>query len=142
MSIDTIISRSYDETFSLARDLASECVPGTVIALQGELGAGKTVFTKGLGAGLSITEEITSPTFNLMERYEGRLPLYHFDLYRIDFIEEFDNLGFQEIWNGDGVSVIEWADRASALLPESRIEITISYLDDNERRITIERPDN
>jgi tRNA threonylcarbamoyladenosine biosynthesis protein TsaE len=135
-----IITHSERETLSLAEELGRKAGRGAVFALIGELGTGKTIVVKGLAKGLGITEEITSPTFTLMEIYEGPVPLYHFDLYRIERNEELDQLFFEEYWEDNGVSVIEWADRAHGRLPTERVTITIEYLDDTSRSITIEYP--
>ena len=135
------ITASPEETLALARDLGEKSVPGTVFALSGDLGAGKTIFAKGIALGLHISEEITSPTFNLLETYEGRLELHHFDLYRIEGEDEFDNLFFEEYWEGDGVSVIEWAERAASRLPDETIHIAIEYIDDQRRKVSMEYPD-
>lgn len=132
------ISNSHEETFSFAKEFGKNIEPPSVIALYGDLGAGKTVFTKGLALGLGIIEDITSPTFSLMEKYEGEKPLYHFDLYRIENLNEFENLRFEEYWEGDGVSVIEWPEKAGDLLPENRINIFIEYIDESRREITVE----
>ncbi len=134
----TFISNSETETFSFARKFAGDIRRSTVIALRGDLGSGKTIFTKGLAQGLGITEDITSPTFSLMEIYEGDINLYHFDLYRIENLNEFDNLRFEEYWEGDGVSIIEWPEKAEDLLPGKRIDIIIEYIDEFRREITIE----
>ena len=134
----TIISNSPEETFSFARDLGSEIQPKSIIALRGDLGSGKTIFTKGFAEGLGINEDITSPTFSLMETYEGDTVLYHFDLYRIENLNEFENLRFEDYWEGDGVSVIEWPEKAGNLLPGKRIDISIEYIDENRRKITVE----
>ncbi|MBN2160575.1 MAG: tRNA (adenosine(37)-N6)-threonylcarbamoyltransferase complex ATPase subunit type 1 TsaE [Spirochaetes bacterium] len=135
-----IITRSEGETLSLAEELGRNAGPGSLFALTGELGTGKTIVAKGIAKGLGITDEITSPTFTLMEIYEGPVQLYHFDLYRIERSEELDRLFFEEYWDGDGVSVIEWADRAHGRLPAERVNITIEYLNDTSRSITIEYP--
>lgn len=135
-----IITHSEQETLALAEELGRNAGPGAVFALVGELGAGKTIVAKGLAKGLGITEEITSPTFTLMEIYDGPVPLYHFDLYRIERSEELDQLFFEEYWEGDGISVIEWADRAHGRLPDDRVNITIEYVNDTSRSITIEHP--
>ncbi|TAL38746.1 MAG: tRNA (adenosine(37)-N6)-threonylcarbamoyltransferase complex ATPase subunit type 1 TsaE [Spirochaetes bacterium] len=124
----------------LGEELGREALPGAVYALTGELGAGKTVIAKGIARGLMIPDEITSPTFTLLEIYRGRLPLYHFDLYRIARADEFDELGFEEYWYGDGVSIIEWADNAAGLLPNSAVRVLSEYAGPHARRITIEHP--
>lgn len=129
-----------EETLALAEELGRSAARGSVFALIGELGAGKTILAKGIARGLGITDEITSPTFTLMEIYEGPVPLYHFDLYRIARAEELDQLFFEEYWEDDGISVIEWADRAMDRLPANRITITIGYLNETNRSIAIEYP--
>lgn len=136
--IDEYISQSPEETFETAARLASRLKRGDIVALNGDLGAGKTVFAKGIASGLGITDELTSPTFNIMEVYDAGIPLYHFDLYRIENINEFAQLRFEEYWEGDGVSVIEWPEKCGDLLPERRIDVNIGYIDENRRRITIE----
>ncbi len=136
----TIISNSAEETFHFAREFGREIKKNSVVTLRGDLGTGKTIFTKGIAEGLGIKEEITSPTFSLMETYENDIPLHHFDLYRIENLNEFDNLRFEEYWDGDGVSVIEWPEKAGSLLPEKRIDVIIEYIDENRRRITVEYP--
>lgn len=133
-----IISRSEQETFNWARDLGSKAGHGTVFALSGELGTGKTIIAKGIAKGLGIEDEVTSPTFLMMEMYEGRFTLYHFDLYRIDNVDEFDELNFEEYWFGDGVSVIEWAEKAGGRIPANAVKIEIDWASDTERRISIE----
>lgn len=122
----------------IARELGAGALPGTVVALMGGLGTGKTVFARGLAAGMGITEDITSPTYTLLDVHEGRIPLYHFDLYRIEKSEELDRLFFEEYWEGEGVSVIEWAERALDRLPPGYVRITLDYLDETRRSITIE----
>ena len=134
----TIISNSAEETFQFAADFGKEIKKNSVIALHGDLGSGKTIFTKGLAEGLGIKDDITSPTFSLMEIYESDIPFYHFDLYRIENLHEFENLRFEEYWEGDGVSVIEWPEKAGNLLPEKRIDIFIEYIDEYRRKITVE----
>jgi len=138
----TITSNSSDETFALGSALVEKIVGKSVVALYGDLGAGKTIFAKGIAARLGIAGEITSPTFSLMEVYEGNITLYHFDLYRIDDPNEFANLSFEEYWEGDGVSVIEWPEIAENILPQKRINVRIEYIDENRRTISIEYPDD
>ncbi|HNX25472.1 MAG TPA: tRNA (adenosine(37)-N6)-threonylcarbamoyltransferase complex ATPase subunit type 1 TsaE [Spirochaetota bacterium] len=134
----TFISNSAEDTFSFAREFIKKISGKTVIALRGDLGSGKTIFTKGIADGLGIKEDITSPTFSLMETYEADIPLHHFDLYRIENINEFANLRFEEYWESEGISVIEWPEKAEGLLPEKRIDITIEYIDENRRKINVE----
>lgn len=135
-------TNSEEETLKLAEELGRGARGGEIFALFGELGTGKTIIAKGIASGLGIEEVITSPTFNLLEIYQNEFPLYHFDLFRIERDDEFDQLSFEEYWEGDGISVIEWADRALLRLPPSAIRITIEYIHDTRRRITIEYPDN
>lgn len=138
----TFISNSTEETLRFAKEFAQEIPADSVITLRGDLGTGKTVFTKGLAEGLGIRDDITSPTFSLMESYEGKTPLHHFDLYRIENINEFTHLRFEEYWEGDGISVIEWPEKAGGMLPEKRIDIFIEYIDETRRRIFIEYTGN
>lgn len=137
-----IITNSTEETLALGEDLGSRARPGDVYALDGDLGAGKTILAKGIARGMGIADEITSPTFTLLEVYEHALPLYHFDLYRVENPAELDSLYFEEYWEAEGVSVIEWADRAAGRLPANTVHISMRYIDDTTRRITIEYPDH
>lgn len=135
-------TRSPEQTFQIGVDLAKKAVPGQVFTLIGDLGVGKTVFTQGFAHGLGITEPVNSPTFTIVQVYEGgRLPFYHFDVYRIGDVEEMDEVGFDEYVMGEGVSLIEWANLIEEILPERRTEIIIEK-DLQEgfeyRRITIE----
>ena len=135
-------TRSPEQTFQIGVDLAKKAVPGQVFTLTGDLGVGKTVFTQGFAHGLGITEPVNSPTFTIVQVYEGgRLPFYHFDVYRIGDVEEMDEVGFDEYVMGEGVSLIEWANLIEEMLPERRTEIIIEK-DLQEgfeyRRITIE----
>ncbi len=117
---------SEEETFNIGKDIGSKAEPGEVYTLIGDLGVGKTVFTKGFGAGLDIEESINSPTFTIIQVYdEGRLPLYHFDVYRIGDPEEMDEIGFDEYVYGDGVSLIEWANLIEDIIPKAHTEILI-----------------
>lgn len=124
-----MIFESYSEqdTFDFAYKLAGETQPGTVYALIGDLGVGKTAFTKGFAEGLGITEPIVSPTFTFVQIYEeGRMPLYHFDVYRISDVSEMDEIGYEDCFFGEGVSIMEWADLVPEILPEDAVTITIS----------------
>jgi tRNA threonylcarbamoyladenosine biosynthesis protein TsaE len=133
-----VISHSPDDTWELAKRLAPKLSAGDVISLSGDLGAGKTVFTKGLAEGLDITEPVTSPTFTILKEYRGRLPLFHFDVYRLGHPDELDELGVDEYFYSDGVSVVEWGDKVSALIPEEHLDIKmVRLVDDDFRRLEI-----
>ena len=131
-----------EETFALGKKIGELAKPGTVIALTGDLGVGKTVFTQGLAAGLGIEEPVSSPTFTIVQVYEGgRLPFYHFDVYRIGDVEEMEEIGYEDCFYGDGVCLVEWADLIEELLPEDTCRVLIEK--DLEkgfdyRRITME----
>ena len=119
-------SFSEDITFEIGKKLGEKADKGDIICLEGDLGVGKTVFTKGFAAGLNIEENIDSPTFTIVREYtEGRLPLYHFDVYRIGDISEMDEIGYEDYFFGEGVCLIEWASKIEELIPESAIHITI-----------------
>jgi tRNA threonylcarbamoyladenosine biosynthesis protein TsaE len=119
-------TNSPEETWALAAELAEELGPGTVIALHGDLGAGKTCFIQGYAAALGIDEPITSPTYTLIGEYEGRLPLHHIDLYRISGPEDALGLGLEEYFDINGITAIEWAERAEGLLPPDLLHIQIA----------------
>ena len=109
---------SPQETFALGQRMGREARPGQVICLNGDLGVGKTVFTQGFAEGLGIGEPVNSPTFTILQQYEeGRLPLYHFDVYRIGDVEEMDEIGYEDCFYGDGVSLIEWPTKIREILP-------------------------
>src|SRR5690625_837639 len=131
-----INTSSEEETLKLASRLALLLRPGDVITLEGELGTGKTVFAKGIARGLGIKEIVTSPTFTIVKEYEGELPLYHMDVYRLEHSEE--DIGFTEYFNGKGISVVEWALFIEDFLPEERLNIHISYLDEETRLLTFD----
>ncbi len=115
-----------EETFNLGRSLGERAQAGTVYCLDGDLGAGKTVFTQGFAAGLDIEEPVNSPTFTILQVYdEGRLPLYHFDVYRIGDVEEMDEIGYEEYFYGSGVCLIEWASLIAEILPTEAVHIRI-----------------
>ena len=115
-----------EETFTLAKQLGEAAEPGMVFTLTGDLGVGKTVFAQGLAEGLGITEPINSPTFTIVQVYdEGRLPFYHFDVYRIGDVEEMDEIVYEDYFYGDGVCLIEWAELIEEILPGRRTQILI-----------------
>ena len=121
-----IETRSPEETFELGKKIGEAAKPGQVYTLNGDLGVGKTVCTQGVAAGLGITEPVSSPTFTIVQVYEeGRLPFYHFDVYRIGDIEEMEEIGYDDYFFGEGICLIEWAELIRDILPEKRIEITI-----------------
>lgn len=133
-----ITTSSAKETQDLAGSLSGFLLAGDVISLCGDLGAGKTCFTQGLARSLGIRERITSPTFNLIKEYENTLPLYHFDIYRLDTPDELYDLGYEEYFFGDGITVIEWGDKIQSLLPEAYLRIEFKRLkDDNARELVI-----
>ena len=116
-----------EETFALGRKIGEAAVPGQVYALNGDLGVGKTVFTQGVAKGLGIEGAVSSPTFTILQIYEeGRLPFYHFDVYRIGCVEEMDEIGYDEYFYGDGICLIEWAELIEDILPDHCRKITIS----------------
>lgn len=137
-----IETRNPEETFRLGQELAENAAAGQVFTLTGDLGVGKTVFTQGFAKGLGIDEPVSSPTFTIVQVYEsGRLPFYHFDVYRIGDVEEMDEIGFDDYVMGDGVSLIEWADLIEEILPERRTVVVIEkdlQQGFDYRRITIE----
>lgn len=131
------ITRNEKETYELGIRLGEILTGGMVLSLNGDLGAGKTHFTKGIAVGLTIEDYITSPSFTILNEYEGRLPLHHFDVYRIDDIDEMYEIGFEEYLFGDGICVVEWGDIVRDMLPKDTIYVSISRLDDNTREIFI-----
>lgn len=133
-----ITSASPEETQDAGERLGRSLGPGAVVALTGELGAGKTCFIQGLVRGLGVTTRATSPTFVLINQYRGRLPVYHVDAYRTDSLTELIDLGLLELMGGDGVTVIEWADKLRSLLPSEAIRIHIEGVGDEPRVLTIQ----
>ena len=141
----TVESASWQETYDTARKMAANARPGMIVALDGEMGVGKTVFTQGFARGLGIEGPVNSPTFLILQIYDsGFLPLYHFDVYRIADLEEMDEIGYEDYFFGDGVCLVEWADLIEELLPADTIHVRIEK--DPERgfdfrRIHIVSPD-
>ncbi|MCL2761208.1 MAG: tRNA (adenosine(37)-N6)-threonylcarbamoyltransferase complex ATPase subunit type 1 TsaE [Desulfuromonadales bacterium] len=131
----TITTNNSSETQSIGAALAAFLTPGDFIALKGDLGAGKTEFAKGVARGLDVDPSIlvTSPTYTLLNIYKGRIPMYHFDLYRLAGDNDVVDLGFNEYFSGDGVSIVEWSERLNAELPQNRVEITFLWQAENSR---------
>jgi len=135
--VATFISNSPAETEAIGRQLAERIDVGGVLALKGELGSGKTLFVKGLVAGLGSSADVTSPTFTIAHEYRGgRLPLYHFDFFRLEDSQSLARLGLDDYFFGDGVSVIEWADRFPEFIPEQARRILFEIKSDTQRTIT------
>ncbi|MDX5475832.1 MAG: tRNA (adenosine(37)-N6)-threonylcarbamoyltransferase complex ATPase subunit type 1 TsaE [Bacillaceae bacterium] len=126
---------SFEETMQVAERLARVFTGGEVLLLEGDLGAGKTTFTKGLAKGLDIKRNVNSPTFTIIKEYNGRLPLYHMDVYRLEDSEE--DLGFDDYFSSEGVCVVEWAQFIEEFLPKERLEISIFHQGDNTRKIIL-----
>ena len=134
-----IISHSPEETRALGEKLAARLAPGDVVLLEGELGAGKSELARGIARGLGVTETVTSPSFTILNVYEsGRCPLYHFDWYRLESAEELFELGLEEYLGGDGIAVVEWAEKCPEALPKKTIRIRLEATGDEERRIEAE----
>lgn len=131
------LSRSEKETFDIGVEIGKRLQTGDVISLTGDLGAGKTHLTKGIAAGLGVDDYVTSPTFTIVNEYQGRLPFYHFDVYRINDIQEMYEIGFDEYLFGNGVCIVEWGDMVDELLPESTTHIFMKNIDDTTREIDI-----
>ena len=136
-------SHSAAETRALGQAMAEELQPGTVILLRGDLGAGKSELARGIARGLGVTETVTSPSFTILNVYEsGRLPLYHFDWYRLESAEELYELGMEEYLGGNGVAVVEWPERCEEAVPEGCITIRMTATGENDRRIEIDSRDS
>jgi tRNA threonylcarbamoyladenosine biosynthesis protein TsaE len=135
------ISSSIEETVGLGERFAKKLKKGDCVALIGDLGSGKTVFTKGIARGLGVRNAryVNSPTFVIIKEYKGRIPLYHFDLYRLDHHTSFDGMNYEEYFYGDGVTVIEWADKAKELLPKKHWEVGLKFSGESKRKIEIKR---
>ena len=142
----TIDSYSPEETFLAGKRLGENAAPGLICTLSGDLGVGKTVFIKGVAAGLGIAEPVVSPTFTIVQEYEkGRLPLFHFDVYRIEDVDEMEEIGYDDYFFGDGVCMIEWPERIPEILPAGHMEVTIEKdlaKGVDYRRITIKGESN
>ena len=138
----TFTTSSAEETIELGKKIGKLLKKGDIIAMQGTLAAGKTTITKGIAQALGITDTITSPTFCLISEYEGTMPLYHMDVYRLDGTEDFINLGTDDMLYGDGVSIIEWSEKIMDELPSSTIILKITPQEDGKRLIEIDNWNN
>ena len=136
----TVTTRSVEETVGLGRRLGELLGAGDVIGLEGPLGAGKTYFVKGIAAGMGVsdTKEVRSPTFILVSEYEGRLRVYHVDAYRLGGAEDLEALGSRDFVFGEGVTLVEWADRVTESLPQERVTVKLEHAGTRERRVTFE----
>ena len=138
---ESVVTTSPEETRAVAARLAARLEPGAVLALFGPLGAGKTCFVQGLADALGVDQPVTSPTYTLANEYRGRLPVYHIDLYRIDSPDQALDLGIDEYFEGQGVTLIEWAERAEELFPPRTVRVTLRHGEaDGERHLTLEVP--
>ena len=132
-------TRGADETHALGRRIGALLRAGDVVVLDGELGSGKTVFAKGIAVGLGITEPVVSPTFTVVREYDAPTPLVHVDVYRLDHLQELHDLGFDDLVGGDAVTVVEWGDRVSALLPGDRLDVLLEPgSGDDDRTLSID----
>ena len=132
------ITNTVEETIELGKKIGRSLEPGDIICIDGDLGSGKTHLTKGIALGLGIDEHITSPTFNIVNEYEGKIKLYHFDVYRVNDPDEIAAIGFDEYIFSDAVSVIEWSDYIKELIPDDHIQINIANESETRRSINIE----
>ena len=137
-----VISESREETIAIGEGLAKKLKKGDVVALIGNLGSGKTVLTKGIAKGLGVKRaaaRVNSPSFVIIKEHKGRIPLYHFDLYRLDRASSLDQMNYEEYFYGDGVTIIEWADKILPLLPSRYIEVRLSVISENKRKIGVRK---
>ncbi len=136
-------TKNFEETKKFGRSLGKQLEPGSVVALIGPLGSGKTVLIQGICSGLGVEKPVTSPSFVIINEYPGRLHrskiwIYHFDLYRLENVEEFIKLGYEEYFYGKDITLIEWAEKVKPFLPKKRWEVNLKILSENERRICVE----
>ena len=132
----TIITKSPEETKNLGKEISKIIKPGDLLAFYGELGAGKTCFIQGISLGLEVKDYVTSPSFTIINEYQGKIPIYHFDLFRFDNAEEILELGYEEYFYGEGLIVIEWAEKIEQFLPKEHLKIDIKFKDCYERTIS------
>ena len=137
--VERTLTRSTDETLELAGTVGELLRAGDVVSLVGDLGAGKTVFARGVARALGVTEPVVSPSFTIVREYDGRMPLVHVDVYRIDTVQELYDLGFEELVRDDGVTLVEWGDMIDGLLPGDRLDVRLTPgATDDERIVEIE----
>jgi tRNA threonylcarbamoyladenosine biosynthesis protein TsaE len=136
---ERFVSRSESETLSIAGAFAKTLLPGTVVALTGELGSGKTVFARGVAGSLGVHEQVTSPTFTLINEYCGEIPLYHMDLYRLNTKREIENIGVDDYFFGNGICLVEWAEKLGDLIPPHAVSVLLRQITPEQREIIIER---
>jgi len=136
-SFETVLTITADQTLKLGEKIGNSCIPGSIVSLRGPLGSGKTVVAKGIALSLNIEDPITSPTFTIIQEYNGRIPMIHMDLYRIDSIEEFELLGAEELLFSSNVTIIEWSELIENILPENTIRVEISINKDSTRSFLI-----
>lgn len=137
--VERALTRSTDETLALAGTVGELLRAGDVVSLVGDLGAGKTVFARGVARALGVTEPVVSPSFTIVREYDGRMPLVHVDVYRIDTVQELHDLGFEELVRDDAVTLVEWGDMIDGLLPVDRLDVRLAPGDtDDERVVEIE----
>ncbi|MBU1487289.1 tRNA (adenosine(37)-N6)-threonylcarbamoyltransferase complex ATPase subunit type 1 TsaE [bacterium] len=141
MMMSVVTHRPW-QTIELGKRLGHLLEKGDVVALVGELGAGKTTLTTGIAAGLEVEDYVRSPTFTLINEYQGRIPLYHFDLYRLSCLTDLEELGYQEYFYGEGATIIEWAQKCKELLPQNHLRIEIEVVDKESRQINIFLPED
>jgi tRNA threonylcarbamoyladenosine biosynthesis protein TsaE len=132
----TIITKSPEETKKLGKEISKLVKPGDLLAFYGELGAGKTCFIQGISEGLEVKDYVTSPSFTIINEYQGKIPFYHFDVFRVSNIEEIIELGYEEYFYGEGLTVIEWAEKIENLLPKDHLKIEIKFKNIYERKIS------
>lgn len=134
-----LMSYSEDDTFKLGKWIGENSKPGDIILLYGDLGSGKTAISKGIAWGVGFEDIVTSPTFALMNQYNGKYPIYHFDIYRLSHPEDLYDLDYEEYFFGDGITLVEWPERMGDLIPEQYLKITLGKVEDfNQREIMIE----
>jgi tRNA threonylcarbamoyladenosine biosynthesis protein TsaE len=132
----TIITKSPEETKKLGKEVSKLVKPGDLLAFYGELGAGKTCFIQGISEGLKVKDYVTSPSFTIINEYQGKIPIYHFDVFRVSNIEEIIELGYEEYFYGEGLTVIECAEKIENLLPKDHLKIEIKFKNSYERKIS------